>query len=71
MPPVPFVSESQFVASSCIRNRNAIVMITNEWPRARMATTPSSAATRLESRPATGTQTQGEPPMSPTQMPTV
>ena len=71
MPPVPFVSSSQFVASSCTRKRNAIVRITNEWPRARIATTPSSAATAPASTPATGTQTHGEPPMSLTQMPTV
>jgi hypothetical protein len=71
MPPVPFVSSSQFVASSCTRNRNAIVRITNACPRARIAITPSSAAIAPERTPATGTQTHGEPPMSVTQMPTV
>jgi hypothetical protein len=71
MPPVPLVSESQLVASSWSRNRNAIVRITKEWPRARMATTPSSAAMPPATRPATGTHTQGEPPMSVTQMPSV
>ena len=70
-PPVPFVSESQLVASSCTRNRNAIVRITKLCPRARIATTPSSAATAPASTPATGTQTHGDPPMSVTQMPTV
>ncbi len=70
MPPVPFVSESQLVATICIRNRNAIVRITNEWPRARIATTPSSAANSAATTPAAGIQTQGEPPTFVTPMPT-
>ena len=37
--------------------------ITNECPRARIATTPSTPR-RARRRPPTGTQTQGEPPMS-------
>ena len=61
-PPVPFVRLFQFVAMSWTRKRKAIVRITKECPRARMATTPRKAATTPVSNPATGTHTKGSPP---------
>ncbi len=60
MPAVPPVSDRQFVAMICSRNRNAIVMITNDGPRVRIAITPSSAANSPATTPATGTQSQIE-----------
>ena len=60
MPAVPPVTERQFTATICSRNRNAIVMITNDGPRVRSAIRPSSAANRPATTPATGTQTQIE-----------
>ena len=60
MPAVPPVTDRQFVATICSRNRNAIVMITNDGPRVRSAITPSSAAKIAATTPATGTQTQIE-----------
>ena len=58
MPAVPPVSDDQFVATICSRNRKAMVMITNAGPRVRSAITPSSAAKAPATTPATGTQTQ-------------
>ena len=66
MPAVPPVSDVQLVATICSRNRNAIVMITNDGPRVRSAITPSSAANsaaddarRPAPRPTTETSTSG------------
>ena len=70
IPPVPFVSESQLVATICSRNRNAIVRITKEWPRARIATTPSRAANSAATTPAAPIHSHGEPPTLVTPMPT-
>ena len=71
IPPVPLVSESQLVAMIWTRNRKAMVRITNEVPRARIATTPSSAARPPASRPAAGTHTNGLPPTSVARIPAV
>ena len=52
-------------------NRAAIVMITNANPRVRIAITPSSAANAAATSPATGTQTNGSPPIRVVAIPTV
>lgn len=58
-PAVPLVSARQLVATSCSRNKKAIVMITNECPRVRSATTPRTAANSPATTPPTGTNTNG------------
>ena len=57
---MPLVSEGQLMATSWSRNRKAIVMITNEWPRVRSAITPSSAANTPATTPPSGTHHQTE-----------
>ncbi len=44
IPRFPYVSSVQFSTMSCMTNRNAIVRITNEWPRVRMMIGPTAAA---------------------------
>ena len=59
-PASPFVNDGQLSSTSCVRSRNAIVRITNAWPRVRIAMTPSSAANAAPTTPASGTNTNGE-----------
>jgi hypothetical protein len=70
IPLVPFVSESQLIATICRMNSAAIVMITKANPRVRIAITPRSAANSAARSPATGIQTKGSPPIRVEAIPT-
>jgi hypothetical protein len=71
IPLVPFVSESQLIATIWRMKSAAIVMITNANPLVRIAITPRNAAKRAAATPATGTQTNGSPPIFVVAIPTV
>ncbi len=59
-PAVPWVTETQLMAKTCTRKRNATVMMTNAGPDERRDTSPSTRATSAATRPATGTHSQIE-----------
>ena len=72
IPLVPWVSESQLIATIWRMNSAAIVMITKAKPRVRIAITPSSAANSGRDQPRrAGTQTNGSPPILVVAIPTV
>jgi len=57
----PLVSDVQFVATSRMMKRNAIVRITNECPRTRMTTAPRRTATPAATAPPSGTYHHCQP----------
>ncbi len=71
IPLVPLVSESQLIATIWRMNSAAIVMITKAKPLVRIAISPSRAANSAATTPATGTQTNGSPPILVVAIPTV
>ena len=71
IPLVPLVSESQLIATIWRMNSAAIVMITKAKPRVRIAINPRNAANSAAITPATGTHTNGSPPIFVVAIPTV
>jgi hypothetical protein len=71
IPVVPPVKSRQLMATIWSRNNIAIVAITNEWPRRRVAIAPRTSAKSAAINPAAGSQTNGEPPTRVARMPTV
>ena len=59
---MPLVRKTVLIAITCTRNKNATVMITNDGPRERSETRPSTSATTAVTTPASGTHSQGVTP---------
>jgi hypothetical protein len=70
-PAEPNVKESQLIATSWTRNSSAIVRITNDGPRVRIAIAPITSAKRPATTPPSGTHTNGLPPTRTDRSPTV